>query len=83
MRAELTSEYSTQAPYEVPDDRSQVQITVFDAATRKELPWAVVEVHPLGLAAQKLRATYAPNAHTRTCGLVCMLDVMGKRFPSL
>jgi hypothetical protein len=47
-----------QAPYELPDDRSEIRITILDAVTRKELPWAVLEVHPLGLAAQKLQARY-------------------------
>ena len=44
-----------QVMYQLPDDRSEVEVTVVDALSGHQVPWAVVEVHALGLAAQKLQ----------------------------
>lgn len=41
-------------PFEIPEDRSEVRVVLLDAVTRGGLPWSIVEVHALGLAAQKL-----------------------------
>jgi len=44
-----------QVMYQLPDDRSEVEMSVVDAVSGLEVPWAVIEVHALGLAAQKLQ----------------------------
>jgi hypothetical protein len=41
--------------YQLPDDRSEVEMSVVDSVSGLEVPWAVIEVHALGLAAQKLQ----------------------------
>jgi hypothetical protein len=46
-------------PYEMPEDRSEVRVIVLDAVTRKGLPWSIVQVNALGLAAQKLKIASA------------------------
>jgi stress response protein SCP2 len=46
-----------QVSYQLPDDKSDVEVAVVDAGSGQAVPWAVVEVHALGLAAQKLLIT--------------------------
>ena len=43
-----------QVNYRLPDDRSEVEVSVVDALSGRPVPWAVVEINALGLAAQKL-----------------------------